>query len=208
MPSVLPYLATANSLKTALEKIQTAATPDRVTIDFVNNILQIKGGTGNSIIPYLKKIGLVSSDGSPTDLYKRYRNQTKGGLAIAEAVKIGYKPLFDANESFYSLSDPDFKNLVVQVSGLDKENSVVKQICATFRILKSFANFDIEAVSEEQQNRDVVKGEVPTAYPRVQQTGVGMNLSYTINLNLPATTDQAVFNAIFKSLKEYLLKNE
>jgi hypothetical protein len=33
----------------------------------------------------------------------------------------------------------------------------------------------------------------------------GINLSYTINLNLPATADQAVFNAIFRSLKEHLL---
>jgi len=33
-----------------------------------------------------------------------------------------------------------------------------------------------------------------------------MNLSYTINLNLPATTDIKVFDAIFKSLREHLLK--
>lgn len=34
-----------------------------------------------------------------------------------------------------------------------------------------------------------------------------MNLGYTINLNLPATSDIAVFNAIFKSLRENLLRN-
>ena len=37
--------------------------------------------------------------------------------------------------------------------------------------------------------------------------GIGLNLAYTINLNLPATSDIAVFNAIFKSLKENLLKD-
>lgn len=39
-------------------------------------------------------------------------------------------------------------------------------------------------------------------------TGLGLNLGYTINLNLPATSDPAVFNAIFKSLKEHLLRDE
>jgi hypothetical protein len=34
---------------------------------------------------------------------------------------------------------------------------------------------------------------------------VGMNLSYTINLNLPPSPDPEVFNAIFKALKEHLL---
>ena len=33
----------------------------------------------------------------------------------------------------------------------------------------------------------------------------GVRLGYTINLNLPNTNDIAVFNAIFKSLKEHLL---
>jgi hypothetical protein len=32
-----------------------------------------------------------------------------------------------------------------------------------------------------------------------------LGLSYTINLNLPATTEIEVFNAIFKSLREHLL---
>ena len=35
-----------------------------------------------------------------------------------------------------------------------------------------------------------------------------MNLSYTINLNLPATSDIGVFNSIFKSLKDNLLSSD
>jgi hypothetical protein len=38
---------------------------------------------------------------------------------------------------------------------------------------------------------------------KARQTNFG--ISYTINLNLPATTDVEVFNAIFKSLKENIL---
>jgi hypothetical protein len=34
----------------------------------------------------------------------------------------------------------------------------------------------------------------------------GLNLSYTINLNLPETSDVEVFNAIFRSLKDNLLR--
>lgn len=36
----------------------------------------------------------------------------------------------------------------------------------------------------------------------------GLNLGYTINVNLPATTDQAVYNAIFKSIKQNLLSDQ
>jgi len=40
----------------------------------------------------------------------------------------------------------------------------------------------------------------------VPDKNVGLNLSYTINLNLPETDDINVYNAIFKSLKENMLK--
>ena len=42
--------------------------------------------------------------------------------------------------------------------------------------------------------------------PAPAQNPTGLNLSYTINLNLPETSDVEVFNAIFRSLKENLLK--
>ena len=54
------------------------------------------------------------------------------------------------------------------------------------------------------QNSQVV---VHQGQPQQKQTGEGINLSYTINLNLPPTTDVEVFNAIFKSLKQHLLQN-
>ena len=41
---------------------------------------------------------------------------------------------------------------------------------------------------------------------RVETKDLGIRLGYNINLNLPATDDIRVFDAIFRSLKEHLLK--
>lgn len=79
---------------------------------------------------------------------------------------------------------------------------------ATLKNLKSFARFgEPEAVPEKAvalpgpaAGNSNGKGALEAS-----ERGIGLNLSYTINLNLPATTDQAVFNAIFRSLKEHLL---
>ena len=57
MAENLPYLASPGSIKTALDKIRVAATPDRVTVDFVLTKMDIKGGTGRAILPFLKKSG-------------------------------------------------------------------------------------------------------------------------------------------------------
>lgn len=117
MTVTLPYLASPGSIKVCLDKIKAAATPDRVTQDFVMTKLQIKGGTGAALIPFLKKIGFAASDGSPTDLYRRFRNHSTAGAAAGSAVRTGYKELERVNEYFYELSDKDLLALIVQVTG-------------------------------------------------------------------------------------------
>lgn len=210
----LPYLSSPNSIKNALEKIRAAATPDRVTKDFVSTLLQIKGGTGAAIPPFLKRIGFVGSDGTPTDLYKRFRNPTTGGAAVADAIRIGYKDLLQANEFFHRLGDRELLALIVQVTGAEANGQVAKFTFSTLKALRSFADFDAgikRDVDPEPSNG--IDVEAPAQrnlhIPSAQGQGrVGLNLSYTINLNLPATSEQAVFNAIFRSLKEHLLSND
>jgi hypothetical protein len=211
MPISLPYLASPGSIKNALEKIRTAATPERLTGDFVSTKLQIKGGTGAAIPPYLKKIGFVGSDGVPTDLYKRFRNHATSGAAAAEAVKIGYRELTQANEYFFDLNDKDLLALIVQVTGAESDSQVAKLTLSTLKALKAFADFEGKSAAEEVavvgSNASEGTGVLRTSLIVQAEGRVGLNLSYTINLNLPATSDQAVFNAIFRSLKEHLLAN-
>jgi hypothetical protein len=152
--AALPYVTATGNIEKALKGIKAAATPESVSQDFVKTILGIKGGSGNQITAYLKKIGFATPDGTPTDLYKKFRNSATEGWAAAQALKTGYAPLYVRNEYMHKLPDDDLKGLIV----------------------------------EETTQR------------------LGLNLGYTINLNLPATSDPAVFNAIFRALKEHLLK--
>lgn len=213
MASSLPYLPSPGSIKNALDKIRSAATPERVTKDFVNAVLQIKGGTGAAIPPYLKKIGFVGSDGVPTDLYKRFRNPATGGAAVADAIKTGYRDLLQANEYFYKLSEKELKALIVQVTGLAADDRVLALTFSTLVTLRGFAKFEFSSEVNDPPPADGPGGEVsrivslPPPNPP-QSSKLGLNLAYTINLNLPATSDQAVFNAIFRSLKEHLLSGD
>lgn len=209
MAANLPYVSTPGSIKNALEKIRAAATPERVTQDFIQTKLQIKGGTGASIPPFLKKIGLVNSDGTPSTLYSSFRNTQTAGTAIAEAMKIGYRELFDVNEYCYELSEKDLLSLVCQVTGAAANSSAAKYTVSCFKNLKEFADFEAKSKDVDSSTPPQV---VPLSPPKPDMQGaggkVGLNLSYTINLNLPATSDQAVFNAIFRSLRENLLNGE
>jgi hypothetical protein len=203
----LPYLVTPGSIKTGLERIKAAATPDRVTGDFVKTKLNIKGGTGDALIPFLKKIGFVAPDGSPTEIYRRYRNDATAGQAVAEAVRVGYKELEKSNEYFYDLDDKGLLSLIVQVTGAEVGSKVASLTMSTIKQLKQFADFEYKSAAAASSPTESVSTGSQDSVSQFKRSGngIGLNLAYTINLNLPATSDQAVFNAIFRSLKENLL---
>jgi hypothetical protein len=95
--AALPYVTAHGNIERALKGIKAAATPPNVNQDFVKTILKIPGGSGNQMTSYLRKIGFAATDGTPTEIYKKFRNPATEGQAAAEALKIGYKPLYVRN---------------------------------------------------------------------------------------------------------------
>lgn len=215
MPENLPYSTSVGTLEKILEKIRTASVPERFTQDFVNTKLAMKGGTATSCIPFLKKMGFVESNGSPTDLYKEYRNPKKSRIALGKAFKQLYARLYEMNEYVHDADDAEVLGLIVECAGSEKKAVATKYTLATFNMLRKHADFEVDLDVEwdkEEQDKEIDskpaidnKSHFPVASSQVPYQQKGINLSYTINLNLPATKDIEVFNAIFKSLKQHLL---
>lgn len=212
--AALPYVTAPGNIERALKGIKSAATPPSVSQDFVKTILKIPGSSGNQMTSYLRKIGFASSDGTPTDLYKAFRNSATEGKAAAEALKIGYKPLYVRNEYMHQLADKELRGLVIEETGEGQDSNVVPLVVSCIKAIKKFAKWSEEPPEEKVDKQTAAASPVPQTeqirppqLPVQPPQRIGMNLGYTINLNLPATSDVAVFNAIFKSLKEHLLKD-
>jgi hypothetical protein len=199
----IPYVQAYGNINKALQAIQKAQTPDRFTQDFLATKLGLQGGSARPMIPFLKKTGFLASDGSPTTLYKRFRNTSQSKAAAAEAMRRGFAELYEVNEYAHDLSDTDLKGIIVQVTGLDDGSSTVRSITGSFKALKAFADFDA-SIQEDSAGMDVDEGKGLSEDTPLLPTG--LNLGYTINLHLPATSDIAVYNAIFKSLKDNLFR--
>lgn len=206
----LPYVTASGNVEKALNAIKSAATPEAVSQDFVKTILGIPGGSGNQMTAYLKKVGFATADGKPTDFYKKFRNPATEGWAAAQALRTGYAPLYMRNEYMHQLADTQLRGLIVEETGVEQDSVVVTSVLGCIKQLKKFARWDAAPIEDTNETRPPVArpGENQNsggAPPTLPQT-LGLNLGYTINLNLPATSDPAVFNAIFRALKEHLLK--
>lgn len=208
--ATLPYITSPGNIDKALNGIKAAAVPERVSQDFVKTILKIPGGSGDQMTSFLKKLGFTNPDGSPNEIYKKFRNPASSGAAIAQAIKTAYAPLYVRNEFLHELSDAQLVGLVVEETGLPHDAGPVRLIVNCIKHLKSFASFEATPETEQPPLAKLPPAAPPQDGEREHRTRktLGLNLGYTINLNLPATSDPEVFDAIFRSLKEHLLRDE
>tara|TARA_R110000803_G_C11959061_1_gene318500 strand:+ start:173 stop:823 length:651 start_codon:yes stop_codon:yes gene_type:complete len=213
--TALPYVTSPGNIEKALNAIKSAAVPERVTQDFVKTILKIKGGSGAQMTSFLKKIGFSDSAGTPTDRYRRFRNPSTSGFTVAEAIKEAYAPLFEYNEYVFDLPDNEVVGIIVEVTGHPHDSNPVKLSFSSFKSLKNLADFskaDHVELSDEHSSmpRNGTLELARSSEPSVDTSsaGIGLNLGYTININLPATDDVRVFDAIFTSIKKNLMSRE
>jgi hypothetical protein len=206
----LPYMTSPGNIDRALTGIKNAAVPARVSQDFVKTILKVPGGSGDQMTSFLRKLGLANSDGSPTDLYKKFRNPASSGQAIATAIRGAYAPLYIRNEFMHELNEDQLLGLIVEETGDAHDSNPVKLILRCIKHLKAFADFSVAAKPDVKEIAEVRKQPAFTPERPADEAkkGIGFNLGYTINLNLPATSDAAVFDAIFRSLRQNLLTED
>jgi len=137
MATKLLYVNQPGSMLKIFEKVRHAQTPDRFTADFLQTKLGFRGGNYRQFIPLAKKIGFLGSDGVPTDIYKQFRNSATSGAAMAQALKLGYREIFERNEYANNLTKDQLKGMVVEVTGLDSKNRVVQLIARPSRCSRS-----------------------------------------------------------------------
>lgn len=130
---------------------------------------------------------------------------------MAEAIRKGFVDLFSRNEYVYELPEPALRGLIVEATGLEEDSPTLRAMAKSFMELRALADFDStdELITDSEAPLSGPNGAsvpAPLSIRHGEPSAIGIGLSYTINLNLPETTDIAVFNAIFRSLRENLLQ--
>ncbi|MFZ1497732.1 MAG: DUF5343 domain-containing protein [Saprospiraceae bacterium] len=208
----IQYLSVPGSIVKILEKIKEAQTPETFSQDFLKTKLGFNGGNYMTFISWAKKTGLLTPEGSPTQLYRQFRNPTTSAISIAQALKIGYAELYSRNEYCHDLDKKAFKGLVMEATGDSHDSKKVENIVSTFFNVKTLADFDTIMSSTNSEKQTTPKTEPniqeqSTTHNDNQKGRIKLGLNYTINLVLPKTDDPAIYNAIFKSLKDNLLND-
>lgn len=203
-----PYVNAYGSIPKLFEEIRRASVPPKVTLDFLESVLGLKSSSHRALIPLLKKLGFIDAANVPTDSYRRFRDPSQSGGVMATRIREAFADIYRANEYAHSLNKEQLSSKLKTLTGAGADDPYIPSVAATFLELCKLADFETEPPVEAERSEE---GDVPITpgdkgVPRVRNhVASPFGFSYTINLNLPATTEIEVFNAIFKSLRENLL---
>jgi hypothetical protein len=205
MAEYLPYVNAYGAIPKLFAGIKSAAVPPKVSQNFLESVLDLTSSSHRALIPLLKKLGFIDGGNVPTQAYKDFRTDEAQSPIMAERLREAYKPLFAANEYAWKLSKTDLQTKLRNVSGAAEDDKIIPTVTSTFLELSKLAKWEGGAAPKKEPG-GAGTGAGTGGGTRQEDLPTGLRLSYTINLNLPATTEIEVFNAIFKSLRENLLR--
>lgn len=213
IPGNLPYLAASGTLKRALERLIDASRPDKFNADFLENVLKLSGGAARGTIPIMKKMGFLTSDAVPTDLYAKFRTEGGRPAASLAGLRNGFPEIFKRSEYAHTVDDNKLRDIILEITGLKSSDPIAQAIKSTFNVVKSFipAGADLTGNDDDLGAQDENVGILANQNGQedvVRNIGRGsksVGLVYNINIVLPETSDLKVLNAIFRSVKENLL---
>lgn len=197
------YLTSRKRLPDIFDAIKTAQAPEKFTQKFLET-LEFKAKGDRLIINVLKSLGFLDDTGKPTQRYHEYLDQTQSERILAEGLREAFSDLFAVNTKANELTKSELVGKLKTLSQGQYSDAVIGHMADTFVSLSKLADFKRHGKSGKQKPHP----ETPVTHPSVDTPPSGdLNLGglvYNIQIVLPETRDQAVYDALFKSLRQHL----
>lgn len=217
------YTLKPGSIPAYFDALLDAQPPERFSVKFIEN-LGFTSTNDRLFIGILKDLGFLNRDGTPQTRYFEFLDRSRSKQIVAQGIREAFSDLFAINVKANDLPLEEIKNKLRTLFSGKKTDLVIGNIAKTFRALCDYAEFVTPAVPaagvtaeqnpvtpEPKPADKPAKPPVTPAVPATQEKpGPSLGkitvsgLQYHINIVLPDTRDQAVYDAIFKSLREHL----
>ncbi len=201
------YLTSLKNLADILEAMKSAQAPKKFSQPFLEG-LGFKSTADRLVVGVLKSLGFLTPSGEPAKRYFEFLDQTQSAKILGEAIQEAYADLYQFNTRAHELSNSDLINKMKTLTQGQVSESVLEKMAGTFKALSSLADFSIRphAITRKPEAAPAVnEGEQKSVDAQDHRLRLG-GLVYKIELHLPESRDPAVYDILFKSLKEHLLR--
>jgi len=204
------YTLKPNAIPAYFDVILDAQPPERFSLKFLEN-LGFTSTNDRLFIGILKDLGFLNRDGAPQQRYFDFLDRNRAKQILAEGIREAFSELFAINVQAHDFTLDQVRNKLRTLYAGKKTDLVVGNIAKTFRALCEYADFSAPASPKPAETPPSGEKAAEQLRPEKHEKSAGhlseirvSGLQYHINIVLPDTRDQAVFDAIFKSLREHL----
>ena len=202
------YLITTKNLASVINSVVSAKAPERFTNKFLED-LGFKSSNDRLYVGVFKALGLIDDAGQPTTRYYEFIDQTQTGHVLASAIEEAYEDLFNLRKDAQNMTNDEVKNKFKTLTQGQKSDTVLSNMTSTFKALCALADWSQTPATQNEQPAQQTASAEKTTKENADVVQVkhlsDMNLHYNIQIHLPETTNMAVYDAIFQSLKKHLL---
>ena len=208
MALMTAYLQTTKNLQNIINSLVSAKAPERFTNKFLED-LGFKSTNDRLYIGVFKGLGLLDENGVPTQRYHQFLDQSETGKVLALGIQEAYGDLFALRKDAQTLSSDEIKGKLKTLTQGQKSDNILLLMTNTFKALCDVADWTVESnanngliAPDEKPDKSIVENGLKGNSTNEERK---MNLHYNIQIHLPETTNMAVYDAIFQSLKKHLL---
>jgi hypothetical protein len=206
------YTLKPGAIPAYFNAIQNADAPQRFSYKFLEG-LGFTSTNDRLLIGVLKDLKFIDADGVPQKRYYEFLDTSRSTQVLGEAVREAFSDLFAVNRKAHKLTPTEVRNKLRTLYAGKKKDSVIALIARTFVALCEQADCDGPTTgSAATPNAEATEQTIPATQtpaedivPAQPLAGVSLDsLQYHINIVLPESRDQGVYDAIFKSLRQHL----
>lgn len=202
------YFTSSKNVKEIFAAIRNAQAPEKFTQKFLYD-LGFTAVSDRPFIQVLKALGFLDESGVPKQRYYDYLDEENSQTVLAQGIREAYGDLFTVNQKANEMTGDKVKGKLKSLLQGKKGEAVLTKMATTFTALCSLADFgSIPRPLEKKPIIDSTKSqelETPRSQSLKKNSSEEISLKYSINIELPTTRDQLVYDAIFRSIKENLL---
>jgi hypothetical protein len=204
------YLITTKNVTDFFNALIGAQAPEKFNYKFLQS-LDFTSTNDRLFVGILKGLAFIDDAGVPTQRYYDFLDQSQSGIILAEAIKESYSDLFAVNKKANELTLEEAKNKLRTLTQGQKSDKVLLLMTNTFRALCDYADWTQARQIKDTPLKDEEKAETTkdetTGTTKAHKT-FSSQLHYNIQIHLPESRDPAVYEVLFRALKEHLFIKE
>jgi len=184
-----PSIKSYQKIGELFEALITSKVPNKFTYRYLAQ-LGFASSNDRDIIPSLKKLGFLDNKSKPTNSYLSLRDPSNFKKTLSEAINMAYKSLFEYDEHVTDVSESVLTGYFSKLTGTSQSESL------------DYAKTFLELIRESGYKKEIEPERIDKIRSNKLKEPATPNINLTINL--PTTTDEKVYQALFKHLKDLL----